>query len=78
VNAYQKARDRLLEDPGRREAWAELATVCESLEAQLSEYRNKNGASGEDPDLSFVEEGRSVREFLTGPGWAAMQALFGP
>jgi hypothetical protein len=75
---YREARDRLLEDPGRREAWAALGALCESLEARLGEYRAKKGAGRDDLDLSFVEEGRFVRELLSGPHWAEMQALFPP
>jgi hypothetical protein len=78
VRQYNQARDRLVEDPGRRTAWDQLAELCESLEAELGDYRNKNGASREDPDLSFAHEVRFVQELLAGSGWADVQTLFGP
>ena len=78
VKAYDQARNRLLEEPSLRTAWVELANLCESLEAELRDYRKKKGASQADPDLSFDEEGRFVREFLAGSSWADMETLFKP
>jgi len=78
VRQYNEARNRLLESPSRRAAWVELAALCESLEAELRDYRKKKGASREDPELSFEREGRFVREFLAGSGWAHVETLFGP
>jgi hypothetical protein len=77
VGQYGQARDRLLEAPGRRAHWEELADLCESLEADLREYRRKQGASTEDPELSFEQQARFVRELLAGSGWAHVETLFG-
>ena len=78
VKQYNQARDRLIEAPGRRTAWVDLANLCESLESDLREYRRKKGAAREEPVLSFEQEGRFVRELLAGSGWADMETLFGP
>lgn len=78
VRQYNQARDRLIADPGRRAAWVELADLCESLETELREYRSKKGASQEDADLSFQQEGRFARDLLAGSDWAHMETLFGP
>jgi len=78
VKAYDQARNRLLEEPSRRTAWEELANLCESLQAELRDYRKKKGASQADPDLSFSEEARFVRDFLGGSSWADMETLFKP
>ena len=69
---------RLIEAPGRRTAWVDLANLCESLESELREYRQKKGAAREEPVLSFDGEGRFVRELLAGSGWADVETLFGP
>ena len=75
---YSEARGRLLEAPGRRSAWTELADLCDALETELREYRGKKGAGQQDRDLSFRQEGRFLRKFLAGSGWADMETLFGP
>jgi len=78
VIRYHEARDRLIQEPGRRAVWLEMATLCESTEAELREYRDKSGASRDDPDLSFDAEARFLREFLAGAGWADIDQLFTP
>ncbi|HUT94145.1 MAG TPA: hypothetical protein VMY37_32090 [Thermoguttaceae bacterium] len=78
VKQYNQARQRLIEAPGRRTAWVDLADLCESLESDLREYRRKNGAAPEEPVLSFEQDGRFVRELLAGSGWADVETLFGP
>jgi len=78
VKQYNQARERLIEAPGRQSAWVALADLCRSLESELIEYRGKQGASREEPPLSFAEEERSVRALLAGPGWADVEALFAP
>lgn len=78
VKAYEQARNRLFEEPSVRTAWAELTELCESLEAELRNYRKKKGASSADPDLSFAEEARFVREFLAGSSWADLETVFKP
>ena len=78
VGQYNQARTRLVEQPSRRTAWVELAALCGSLQAELAAYRKKNGASQDDPDLSFAQEAQFVREFLAGSGWADVETLFGP
>ncbi|MFH1265434.1 MAG: hypothetical protein ABIK89_06870, partial [Planctomycetota bacterium] len=76
VTRFNEARDRLLEAPSRRTSWVELADLCESLEADLDDYRKKKGASREEPALSFEEAGRFARELLDGSGWADLETLF--
>ncbi len=78
VRQYEEGRDRLLEDPGSRAAWIELAALCESLDARLAEYRRKKGAGREEPELSFAEEARFARDVLGGAAWSDVQTLFGP
>ena len=78
VEQYNQARERMIETPGRRTAWVELADLCQSLESDLREYRRKKGASREEPVLSFDEQGRFVRELLDGSAWAEVETLFGP
>lgn len=76
VTRYGELRERLLEKPDRREMWVEFAALCETLQAELNEYRKKPGSSSE--PLSFEEEGRFARELLAGPGWADMETLLEP
>ena len=78
VKQYNQARERLIEAPGRRTAWVDLADLCESLESDLREYRRKKGAGREEPELSFEQEGWFVRELLAGSGWTDVETLFGP
>ena len=75
---YREARNRLLQEPGHRAAWLDMADLCESLQAELGEYRGKRGASQDDPDLSFDREARFLRDFLAGAGWADIDLLFTP
>jgi hypothetical protein len=77
VRQYDQARNRLIEDPGRRAGWVELAELCDSLEAELAGYRNKKGASQDDADLSFAQQARFARAFVGGSGWADIETLFG-
>lgn len=44
VEAYHAARDRLLADPGNRNAWSALERTCESAENALLDYRRKPGS----------------------------------
>lgn len=78
VDQYNQARERLIEAPGQRTAWVDLADLCRSLEADLGEYRRKKGAAREEPLLSFDEVARFVGELLAGSGWTDMETLFGP
>ena len=78
VRQYNQARDRLIENPNHRAGWVELAELCNSLEAELAAYRNKNGASRNDARLSFAEEARFAGEFPPGSGWADLETLFAP
>jgi hypothetical protein len=75
VFRYQEARQRLLANPERREAWTDLAKLCGALDATLAEYRKKPGGGSE--ELSFAREERGLRQLMASPVWAKLQKLLG-
>ena len=75
ITSYNQSRTQLLKDPGRQEAWSRFAATCESLDARLSEYRKKKGASTE--SISFLREGQFARKFMAGDGLADGEAILG-
>ena len=76
VRRYNESRARLLEHPGRRGTWEEFAALCEALQHEWQQYRQKPGSSNE--NLSFEAEGRFARELPAKSGWTDMQTLFAP
>jgi len=76
VARYDEARRRLLEHPQRREAWTQMADLCQALDAALREYRAKPGASTE--ELSFAREEKALRHLVDAPIWDGLRKLFGP
>jgi uncharacterized protein RhaS with RHS repeats len=73
---YDVARRRLLEHPQQREAWTQMADLCQSLDAALREYRAKPGSSTE--ELSFTREEKFLRQVVDTPMWEGLRKLFGP
>ncbi len=73
---YDESRRRVLQQPGRRESWAALAELCETLEAQWRQYKKQPGASRE--ELSFAQEARFARELLAGDLLQDLTTVTGP
>jgi hypothetical protein len=73
---YNESRQRVLEQPGRRQSWTALAELCETLEGQWRQYKKRPGASRE--ELSFAQEARFTRELLAGDLWQDMTTVTGP
>jgi hypothetical protein len=73
---YNESRQRVLEQPGRRQAWTELAEQCESLERGWRQYKKRPGASRE--ELSLEREARFVRDLLAGDLWQDLTTILGP
>ena len=73
---YNEARRRLLDRPTRKEAWNELAALCDKLERELRGYRDKPGAS--DEKLSFGAESQFVREATEPAVWDGLQKVLSP
>ena len=76
VARYEEARRRLLEHPQQREAWTQMADLCQALDAALLQYRAKPGSSTE--GLSFAREEKSLRHLVDAPVWDGLSKLFGP
>jgi len=77
VTLYNQARNQVLEEPQRREAWVRLAELCDTLALELRQYRQKPGSS-DNQGLSFEEEGRFARQVLAGPAFGYMEKILGP
>ena len=73
---YNEARRRLLDQPARKEAWDELAALCEKLQGELRGYRDKPGAS--DEKLSFAAESQFAREATEPAVWDSLQKVLAP
>jgi hypothetical protein len=73
---YHESRQRVLEQPGRRQSWTALAELCETLEGQWRQYKKRPGASRE--ELSFAQEARFARELLAGDLWQDVTTIVGP
>ncbi len=74
VDAYESARNRVLDDPGNRDGWTTIARMCDSAEVTLIDYRRKPGSSRE--ALSFNGEGQFAKTVLTPSIWSQMEAIW--
>jgi hypothetical protein len=73
VQRYRAARERLLDEPHRREHWQAMHVVCQALEDELQAYRVKPGASQE--PLSFEAECEFVARVLESPAVDSLATL---
>ena len=74
---YNRARDRLLENPAKRENWAALADLCDALDRRLALYAAKPGSDSRGR-LSFAAEGQFARDVLEGGTWDRLKEITGP
>jgi hypothetical protein len=74
VTRYQAARARLLDEPGRPEAWTQFAALCEELDTLLGAYRARPGSSTE--ALDFSEETKTARQLAPLLARPDVQRLF--
>ena len=74
VEAYHAARDRLLADPGNRDAWSALERTCESAETTLLDYRRKPGSLRE--ALAFEQQRRFARAVLNTDLWKQIEVIW--
>ncbi len=75
VDAYHAARDRLLADPGNRDAWSALERTCESAENALLDYRRKPGSLRD--TLAFEQQRRFARAVLNSDLWEQIEVIWG-
>jgi hypothetical protein len=74
VRRYNDQRARLLAQAGQRQAWQEFASACRKLEAQLSQYRSKPGASQQ--TVTFRQEAEFAEQVLAGNTLADLKKIW--
>lgn len=74
VTRYNRTRKQLLARPDDKQAWNDLALLCDDLQAEIRQYLKRPGSSQE--QISFAEQAKLVRRVVDGPGWDALQKVF--